>query len=162
TGIAVGTKVTVTFSESIQPGTLSLILKDAANNTVAASVTYNDVTHTATLTPAASLVYSSAFPATLSGAQDLAGNPMAGSVTWRLTTEAARDIKPPTATANPPSANATGIAIDTAFTVTFSDSIQPGTLSFLLKDASNNPVAATVTYNDATHTATLSPGSSLS
>ena len=84
--IPVGSVVTVSFSEPIQANTLSFVLKDAANNTVNATVSYDDVTRTATLTPSAALATNTTYTATISGALDAAGNPMASAITWSFTT----------------------------------------------------------------------------
>ena len=85
-GVAPATSVSATFSESIQPGTLSFTLKDASNNLVPSSVAYNDATHTATLTPNATLNASSTYTANVSGAADLSGTVMAAPMTWSFTT----------------------------------------------------------------------------
>src|SRR5205807_6721667 len=77
TGVVTSTAVTVTFSEAVQPSTLSLVLADGSGNPVAASVSYNAATFTATLTPSSPLSPNAAYTATASGARDLAGNAMA-------------------------------------------------------------------------------------
>src|SRR5262249_40500468 len=87
-GVAVGSAVTVTFSEPVQSGTISFTLKDAANNTVAASVTYNAASMTATLTPTAALAVNTVYTATVTGATDVAGNAMTIPVSWSFTTPA--------------------------------------------------------------------------
>ena len=328
TGVGSNTAVTATFSESINPATLSFVLKDSGNNVVPSTVTYADSTHTATLTPTAALSTSSTYTATVSGAQDAAGNTMTAPVTWTFTTAATTgagpfsfwtsattpavadaadsnsvelgvkftsdvggfitglrfykgptntgthvgslwtstgtllasaifsgesatgwqtvsfsspvvisagtlyvasyhtnvgnyaftggyfatagvdngpihalsnaaaggngvfvyasgssfpsqsfnsanywvDVvcattvasNPPTVTAETPTPNAVGVAPATTVTATFSESIVPSSLTFVLKDASSNVVASTVTYSDATHIATLTPNASLS
>ena len=48
--VSTATTVTATFSESVQSGTISFILKDSVGNAVAATITYTDANHTATLT----------------------------------------------------------------------------------------------------------------
>lgn len=160
TNVSVSTAVTATFSESIQPATLNFVLKNASNVTVASTVSYNDATHTATLTPSAALAAGVTYTATVSGAKDIAGNQMTANVTWSFTT-AAVDTTPPTVTAESPAPNATNVSGSTIVTATFSESVQPGTISFLLKDSSNTLVAATVAYNDSGHIATLTPSTAL-
>ena len=49
-------------------------------------MSYDDSTHTATLTPSAALAVSTTYTATVSGAADLAGNTMAAPVIWSFTT----------------------------------------------------------------------------
>ena len=99
--------ITATFSEVVQPGTISFVLKDSAGNIVAGSSTYNSATNTATLTPSGALDPSKTYTVTLSGAQDLAGNPMA-PFSWSFTTTSTvinATIWPSTATPSVASAN---------------------------------------------------------
>jgi hypothetical protein len=66
----------------------------------------------------------------------------------------------PTVTAVSPAAGATGVSVSAPVTVTFSEALDPTRVNsntFLLFDASNNPVSVTVTYNPATFTVTLQP-----
>jgi methionine-rich copper-binding protein CopC len=85
-GVPTLLSVTGTFNESIQGSTLSFTLMDASKNVIPATVTYDDTTHTATLTPTAQLSGSTTYTATISGAQDVAGTAMAAPVTWSFTT----------------------------------------------------------------------------
>jgi methionine-rich copper-binding protein CopC len=159
TGVSIGTAVTATFSESVQPGTISFVLKDAGGNIVPAGLSYTAGTNTATLTPNAALSASTTYTATVSGAQDLAGNTMT-AVSWSFTTAVA-DTTPPTVTSSSPAAGATNVATSTAVTATFSEPVQSGTISFVLKDAGNNAVPASLSYNATTLTATLTPSAAL-
>ena len=59
-------------------------------------------------------------------------------------------------------AGANGIASNTAVTAQFNESIQAGTLSFVLTDSNGNAVPATVSFDGSTDTATLTPNASLS
>jgi methionine-rich copper-binding protein CopC len=324
-GVSVATTVTAAFNKQIQPNTLSFVLRDAANNAVPATVTYNSTTLVATLTPNAALVNNTTYTATVSGAKDLAGNAMSAPVTWSFTTSpvvvgasvfsttaipatasvndtgavelgmkftadyggyvtgirfykgsqntgthvghlwtstgtllgtvtfagesasgwqfaalaapvaiqagttyvvsyfapngrysltgaffattgtdngplhapstgaaggnglyaygasgtfpantfnasnywvdvvysTALDTTAPTVSSKTPAAGATGVAATTSLSVTFNESVQAGSIVFTLKDAVNNTVPATFTYDDATHTATLTPASAL-
>ena len=71
------------------------------------------------------------------------------------------DTTPPTVTAQNPGNNATGVPVTTSCAATFSESVQPSTINFVLKDGAGNVVPSTVTYTDTTHTATLTPSSAL-
>jgi hypothetical protein len=95
TGVATTTAVTVTFSEAVDPATISpstLELRDAANTLVPATVSYNAATTTATLTPGSALVADLAYTVTVRGGttdprvKDLAGNPLVSDVTSQFTT----------------------------------------------------------------------------
>src|SRR5207253_1956907 len=87
TNVAVTTTGTVTFSEAVQSATISVVLKDPTTNIIPGSTTYNDTTKTATFTPSAPLSHSTAYTATISGAQDLAGNTIT-TTSWSFTTTA--------------------------------------------------------------------------
>ena len=68
---------------------------------------------------------------------------------------------PPSVTTESPAPNATGVSAATAVTATFNTSIDPTALTFTLTDSSGNPVPASVTYNNSTDTATLTPDGTL-
>jgi myo-inositol-hexaphosphate 3-phosphohydrolase len=99
TGIGVGTAVTATFSEAMDPGTVNgttlRLATTAGGAAVAAAVTYNGASRTATLTPSAPLAAGTAYTATATtGLQDAAHNAMAAEHTWSFTT--AEAPPPPT------------------------------------------------------------------
>jgi parallel beta-helix repeat protein len=157
---ALTTAVTATFSASVQPSTISFVLKDSNGNTVPAQpVAYNNTTHTATLQPILPLAASTTYTATVS-ATNTSGNPMAAPFSWSFNT--ASPAPAPTVTSESPSPNATGVSTAAAVTAVFSASVQPSTISFVLKDSNGNTVPAQpVAYNNTTHTATLQPISPL-
>lgn len=153
--VAANTTVTATFNESIQPSTLSFSLSDPSSNLVAGTVAYNDLTHAATFTPASSLQPGVKYTATVGGAKDASGDPMAAPVSWSFTTIT------PTVTGETPPAGATGVALTAAPTVTFNESMQAGSIGFTLLGATNHSISGAVSYNDSTHTATFTPASAL-
>ncbi len=67
---------------------MSFSLTGPANQAVAATVGYDAGSKTSTLTPTAELAGSTTYTATVDGAKDIAGNPMAGPSTWTFTTGA--------------------------------------------------------------------------
>ncbi|MBN8655678.1 MAG: DUF4082 domain-containing protein, partial [Anaerolineae bacterium] len=93
TNVSLGTTVTITFNEAMDPLTLTTStfeLRDGSNNLVPASVTYNSTTRTATLTPNSPLSLTATYTArvigTASGAKDAAGNPLGSDSTWSFST----------------------------------------------------------------------------
>lgn len=152
--------VSATFNEAILPSTLTFTVVDPANNPVAGTVSYNASTNTATFTPAAALQPESNYTVTVAGATDALGDVMAAPLVWSFSTASASP-SPLTVTSETPAPNATGVSIQTSVTAVFSESIQPGTLTFVLRDDKTNPVPATVTYNNTTQTATLTPAAPL-
>jgi hypothetical protein len=100
TGVGVATAVTATFSEAMDAGTVNgttLRLATTAGGTpVAASVTYDGASRTATLTPSAPLAAGTAYTATATtGLEDAAHNAMAADHTWSFTTAEAPPPPPP-------------------------------------------------------------------
>ncbi|PYR79672.1 MAG: hypothetical protein DMF87_10675, partial [Acidobacteria bacterium] len=94
-GIAVGTSVRATFSEAIDPATVTTTtfeLLDPGLTPVAATVSYDVVTWTAMLTPTAPLAAGGTYTARVRGGQagarvtDMRGNALAADVTWSFTT----------------------------------------------------------------------------
>ena len=157
--VAVGSVVTATFSESLQAGTVQMSLTPAGGSAVAATVAYNDATRTATLTPSTPLTTSTVYSVAVSGAKDAAGNTMA-PVDWSFTTVAG-DTSAPTVTGRSPGVGAVDVAVGSVVAATFSESLQAGTVQMSLTPAGGSPIAATVVYNDADRTATLTPSTPL-
>jgi hypothetical protein len=169
TNVATGTSITAVFSEAMSAAsvtTSTFQLKDAASNVIAATVSTSS--NQITLTPLAPLAGSSVYTVTItggvSGVKDLAGNALTTNYSWSFTT-AVVDITPPTITLVSPVNAATSVSVGTAVTATFSESMHAASISgatIELRNSSNVLVPATVTYNAATLTATLTPSSSLS
>jgi beta-lactam-binding protein with PASTA domain len=93
TGIAPTSAITATFSEAIDPTTISTSsfeLRTPSNALVAAIVTYDSNSKMATLRPNAPLANSTVYSANLKGGavgvKDLVGNPLASDVAWSFTT----------------------------------------------------------------------------
>jgi len=149
--------ITATFNEAVESNTISFVLKDSSNNTVAATQSFSAATDTVTLTPDTALAASTTYTATVSGAQNVAGGAMPSPVSWSFTT-----ATQPTVTSTTPASWAFGVSTAAPnITVAFNQPVQANTISFTLQDSSNNSVAATSSYNAATDTVTLTPGTAL-
>jgi Bacterial Ig-like domain len=115
--VAIGTNVEATFSEAMDAstsdgdastidGTTFTLTKpdgpdaDTDPDAVAGAVSYYSANKKATLDPTADLDYSTTYTATVTtGAEDLAGNPLAADEVWTFTTAAAsQDTAPPETT----------------------------------------------------------------
>ncbi|WGV27943.1 DUF4082 domain-containing protein [Halotia branconii] len=95
TNVNTVSSVTATFSEPINPATINsntFELRNAGSTLIPATVTYNEATLTATLTPNSPLASSTTYNATVKGGatdprvKDLAGNALAANFTWSFTT----------------------------------------------------------------------------
>ena len=71
------------------------------------------------------------------------------------------DTTPPTVVAQAPEPGATAVPVSTTVTVQFSESVQPGSIVFELRNSNNQLAPAAVTYDAGTRTATLTPTANL-
>jgi hypothetical protein len=163
TGVAFNTKVSATFSKSMDPSTVTGTTFTLKQGTTAVSglVTYGGTT--ATFSPAANLLPNSVYTATITtGAKDLAGNVLVSDYVWSFTTGAAADLVRPTVISTDPMNAATNVLLDKKIAANFSKAMDPisiSTATFTLKNGAAL-VAGTVSY--AGVKATFSPVANLS
>ena len=168
-GVGPSAPVTATFSEAMNPSTITgttFLLVNASGASVAATVTYTSANTTATLTPTSSLTTSTTYTATVksgaSGVKDANGNLLAADFSWSFTT--GTDTTPPTVTSVSPASGATLVAVTTGVNAVFSEAMNAATITgatFQLLGPSGSLVPATVSYNSASQTATLQPSAAL-
>ena len=93
TGVLANATVKATFSGAVNPATVTtsnVTLKDPSGASVASTVSFDNTTNTATLTPSAPLATSTAYTATVStGVHSADGTPMASAYSWSFTTKSA-------------------------------------------------------------------------
>ena len=127
-GVVRNTTVSATFSEAILASsttTTTFTLTPAGGAAVAGTVASSGAT--ATLTPAAPLAFGTTYTARLTtSVTDVAGNRLAQAHTWTFTTV----VNPaPTVVATMPAAGATDVAPNILFIVTFSEAIDPASVT---------------------------------
>ena len=169
--VSVGTnqkKITATFSQPMDSTTITGTTFTATGpglTPVAGAVTYSMIGVTATFTPASPLAASVLFTATITtGANDLAGNPLAATFTWTFTTGSGPDVTPPTVTSTTPANGATLVSPNAAINATFSEAMDPATLNpatFKLTGPGSTSVTVKITYDVANQIATFTPKSAL-
>ena len=128
TGVPINQKIAATFSEAMDPLTISTATFTLKQGTtpVAGTVTYAAVGTTATFTPASGLAPLTTYTATITtGARDLAGNPLLNNFAWSFTTGAAPDTTAPTVISAFPTNASTGVPINQAINATFSEAMDP-------------------------------------
>ncbi len=159
TAVAVNTAVSATFSEAMDPATINastFTLTGPGATLVSGTVTYAGTT--ATFTPAAVLTNSVLYMATITtGAKDPTGVALAANFVWTFTT-----APPPTVISTIPVNGATAVAVNTAISATFSEAMDPATITattFTLAGPGATPVAGVVTYSGST--ATFTPSADL-
>lgn len=136
---------------------------------IAGTVTYAAGSNSALFAPTANLAASTTYTATVTnGAQDLAGNALgAGAVPnpWTFTTGTATNTTPPKITLTNPANGATGVLLNATVNATFSEAMDPTTLTSaaftLTAPPGATPVTGTVTYASASDVATFTPTSPL-
>jgi len=165
TGIAITSAVTATFSEAMNSSTITssnFTLVPQGGSAVAATVSYNAGSLTATLTPTAPLVNGTIYTATIStGVTSSGGSALASSYSWIFTTVA---LPAPTVTSVTPVNLTNGVAITSTATATFSEAMNPATITgstFTLTPQGGSAVVSTVSYDISNMTATLTPTSPL-
>jgi hypothetical protein len=162
TGIALNSKPAVTFSEAIDPLTISATTFSLKQGTVLISGTVAYTGLVATFTPAASLTAGTVYTVTITtGAKDLAGNALASNYVWTFTTLIG-DIIAPTVVSTDPANNQLDVAVNKILGITFTESIDPLTVNsstFTLKEGTTS-VTGTVAYSG--NTATFKPAAILS
>ena len=144
---------------AIDQTTLSFKLAGPGGTRSPELTSYDSATRKATFTPTAALAASTGYTATLT-AKSLLGVALAAPAVWSFTT-AAPVVAPPTVSGQTPASGATGVALTTNVSGTFSKAITTGTLAFTLKTAAGAALAAAVTYNATTRVATLNPSADL-
>ena len=167
TGVAFNTKITATFSEDMNPSSLdeTTFTVRAGAIPIIGSVTYGVGAKTSTFTPITpiTLPASTVFTATITtGAKDLANNTLASNAVWTFTTGATPDVTPPTVTNKVPAAGASNVATNASVIVTFSEDMDPLTITsntILLQGSGGGAITGTVTYAVGAKTATFNPSS---
>jgi len=175
TNVSRATNVTATFSEAMNPDTLTTstvtLVKDGTTTSIGATVSYDEASKKVTLDPSTDLEASTKYMATVKGgadgAKDQANNPLAANKVWSFTTESSSssgDTTAPTVSSVTPANGATGVSRSTSVTATFSEAMDPATLtnSTVTLKAGTTTVTLTVSYDAASQKVTLKPSSSLS
>jgi hypothetical protein len=170
TDVAINSNVGATFGEGMDPSTITDVtftLKNTASGTAAAgAVSYSGVN--AVFTPASNLSAGTGYTATIkggaNGVKDLAGNALAADYAWSFTTAAAADTAAPAVTSTVPGNLATGVALNGTVNSTFSEAINPLTITtatFKLAGPGTASVTGAAGYNAPAKIATFTPAAPL-
>jgi len=144
TDVPVTANIILTFSESIQRGSGNIVLKNAAGTVVETfdATSSNRLTilgNTLTIDPTYSLAGDTQYFLTVpfGSIKDLSGNSYAGSSSYDFTTV---ETEPPHLSNPNPADGATGVVVTANIVCTFSENIQRGVGSILLKTADGTTV----------------------
>jgi len=167
TAVPLNQTVSATFSKAMTPATITAIspatftlLAQGSTTPVSGLVAYAAIGNTLVFTPTASLAPSTLYTATITtGAQDLAGNALASNYVWTFTTGTSPVIGSPELVLTAPANSATNVPLNQAVSATFSEAMNPLTLTsatFYLTQG-GTLVPATITYDAINFIATLTP-----
>lgn len=151
TGVAINTKVGATFSETMDPATItstSFTLIQTLNSApVTGNTSYSGLN--AVFAPTNALATNTQYTATVTtAAKDIAGNPMATAKVWSWTTALATDTTKPRVTDTINQNGALNVPINTRVGATFSEAIDPLTVTnatFMLKQKISGMAVAGIT-----------------
>jgi ketosteroid isomerase-like protein len=153
TGVLLNATVTATFSSVMAPASINtstFTVTGPGGTAAAGAVSYSGTT--ATFTPTASLAANSVYIGTITtGATDPGGNALQANFVWSFTTGA------PTVISTVPAGGATAVAVNTVVSATFSEPMNPATLTnatFTVTGPGATPVARVVSYAGSTPTFT--------
>ncbi|MEK6743391.1 MAG: Ig-like domain-containing protein [Nitrospirota bacterium] len=158
TGVVYRPVITATFSETMDPSTITAttfsVVETASGITVTGTVSAAGTT--ATFTLSADLVPNTDYTVMLTtGARSAYGIPLARSFVWLFTT--APTI--PSVTATSPADGGTGVPLNAVITAAFSEAMDPATIAAASFTVSG--ITGTVTYNTPGRTATFAPAGPL-
>jgi hypothetical protein len=170
--IAINTKIAVTFSEAMDNSTINgttftVVNTTAGGTTVSGTITYVGLIATFTPTGGTFLAGTSYTATITTGAKDAAGNALASNFVWSFTTGTETDNTKPVVTVTVPAdttPSATGVAINTKISATFSEAMDQTTINgttFTLVNTTTGgtTIAGTVAYIGKT--AVFTPTSNL-
>ena len=151
TGVAVDTSISVTFSETMNTNTLTTstngnctgaiqVSSDGFENCVAMTAvpSASNSNQTFTVTPSASFSGETTYKVKVTGAEDSAGNTVTDVIQENGFTTA--DVNAPTVISFSPADTATGVAVGTDISVTFSEAMDASTLTASSTDCSSGSI----------------------
>ena len=166
TGVARNSKVSAIFSEAMDPASLTdaTVFVKQGTTAVPGTLALASGGTAATFSPTTTLTASTAYTATITaGSKAATGTAMAADETWTFTTGTTSDTTAPTVVSTSPTNTSTGSPVNGRVTVTFSEAMDPVTLTgstFTVKQA-GTAVAGTVSLAAGGLVATFSPTSYL-
>jgi hypothetical protein len=164
TGVPLNQILSATFSAAMNPATINsttFTLTGPGATAVAGLVGYAAIANSLTFTPTANLAPNTLFTATITtGAEDLAGTALANNYVWTFTSGTTVDSIPPELVSTVPANLATGVPLNQAVSATFSEAMNPLTITtgtFLLTGPNTTAVVGTVSYDAINFIATFTP-----
>jgi uncharacterized protein (TIGR03437 family) len=161
-GVPVGSIISATFSTAMNPATISASSFTLAQGStpVSGAVTYLGTT--ATFSPSAPLAPQTTYTGTITtAAKDQSGNALASNYVWTFTTGASSSTTPPTVISTAPASGASGVAVGSQLSATFSEAMNPATISTATFTLTQGAAAVSGSVTYAGTTAVFTPLTSL-
>ena len=164
--VAANATVTATFSQAMDPvsitGQTVKLLPSGSTNPVTALVFYDGGARTASLTPLQNLTPGVSYTARIAGGaggvRSLAGVALPAEVIWSFSII---DTRPVDVAAISPTNGTRQVTVGSAIRVTFTKPVDPASITAatltVIRKSTTTPVPASVSYDPATRTATLTP-----
>jgi hypothetical protein len=171
TNVPINRKITATFSEAMNPATVTAagvfsLTVTAGGAVVPGSVTYVTGANTVIFSPTANLLPNTQYTVTIStAAKSAAGNGLAANYVFTFTTGATADLTSPTIISTVPASAAINVPTNQTITATFSKPMDPstiaavGTFTVAVAGAGGAAVPGTVSYTG--NVATFKPTANL-
>jgi hypothetical protein len=155
------------FSKAMNATTITsttFTLTDGSGNNVPAAVSYDDSTHSATLTPNAPLISGAQYTVRVDGSVRAAdGAPLVTPVSWSFTVSPA-PLPPLAVSSTTPANGSTGAGREAPVQIVFNRSVDPDTLNtstVKLTTSAGATVPATISWDVSSLTASIQPSSLL-
>jgi len=152
-------KIIAIFNEPMRSSTITAagtFTLTGPGGAIAGDVTYNVINHIAIFTPSLPLAAGLHTATITTAAKDMSNNALAAAKTWSFTVGAAADITNPEVITILPADTATGVPGNTDINVTFSEVMDPETITvttFTLETSAGPiPIVGIVTYDGTTAT----------
>jgi len=158
TAVPVNTQIVVTFSNLVGPASVTSATFPITADGVRLAGGYSVNGSQAVFTPASSLPGNATITVSVSAVTDVAGN-SSGSFSSQFVTAPGTDTTPPTVTAVTPPNGATGIPTSTPVVITFSEPLNPATITTSNFGLFNGATALqfSLVRSDDSMTVTMSP-----
>ena len=157
TGVPINNSITATFSEGIDPMTITTGTFGLWQGTtlIPGTVEYDGVS-SAVFTPLLDLTINTTYYAKITAdVTDLAGNHMSADFIWSFTTGAA-DTTIPSVVSTSPADGDKNVTANSAIKVTFSEAIDPTSINIILMQGTDI-VPITIGWNDTGKVVTITP-----
>jgi hypothetical protein len=164
TGALINGSISVTFSEAVNPTSITTTTFTLMQGTTPVTVSVSTSGAVATMTYTGNLASGTRYDVSIAGATDLSGNVLANTYAWSFTTAVAADTTPPLVSSTVPVANANGVDTAADISAVFNEAMLSTSItnaSFKLTNGMMMDVPGTVGYTAASQAASFHPASAL-